>query len=201
MRSQRGRSHLRIPQRSGAATAAQTRMYASRSALLAQQLRTEIGSVPSSPHGGPALVVMMGLPGVGKSYCARLLCERLGAALVASDELRSRLFVAASYADEENRAIFAAIEALVDQLLAEGHRVVVDGTNLLARNRAGTVAAAKRRRSCSCASARQRRRPASGSSRVARRGRQAIIPKRTSACTSGCEHSPSSRRPKVFSSS
>jgi len=145
MRSQRGRSPLRIPQRSGAATAAQTRMYASRSALLAQQLRTEIGSVPSSPHGGPALVVMMGLPGVGKSYCARLLCERLGAALVASDELRSRLFVAASYADEENRAIFAAIEALVDQLLAEGHRVVVDATNLLARNRAGTVAAAKRR--------------------------------------------------------
>jgi len=120
-------------------------MYASRSALLAQQLSTEIGSVPSSPHGGPALVVMMGLPGVGKSYCARLLCERLGAALVASDELRSRLFVAASYADEENRAIFAAIEALVDQLLAEGHRVVVDATNLLARNRAGTVAAAKRR--------------------------------------------------------
>ena len=63
-------------------------MYASRSALLAQQLRTEIGSVPSSPHGGPALVVMMGLPGVGKSYCARLLCERLGAALTSAGSIK-----------------------------------------------------------------------------------------------------------------
>jgi hypothetical protein len=120
-------------------------MYASKSDVLAQQLRTEIASVPSSPHGRPALVIVMGLPGVGKSFCARLLCERLRAAHVASDELRSRLFVAASYADEENRAIFAAVEALVDQLLAEGHRVVVDATNLLSRHRAGAVGAAKRR--------------------------------------------------------
>jgi len=120
-------------------------MYASRAALIAQQLRAEIASVPSRPDGRAALVVVMGLPGVGKSHCARLLCERLGAAHVASDELRSRLFVAASYAEEENRAIFAAVEALVDALLAEGHRVVVDATNLVARNRAGTVAAASRR--------------------------------------------------------
>jgi hypothetical protein len=120
-------------------------LYASRSELLAQQLRAEIASVPSQPDGRAALVVVMGLPGVGKSHCARLLCERLGAAHVASDELRSRLFVAASYAEEENRAIFAAVEALVDSLLAAGHRVVVDATNLVARNRAGTVAAARRR--------------------------------------------------------
>jgi uncharacterized protein len=101
--------------------------------------------MPSAPHGRPALVLVMGLPGVGKSHCSRLLCERLGAAHVASDELRSRLFVAASYADEENRAIFAAVGALVDQLLAEGHRVVVDATNQLARNRASSVGPAKRR--------------------------------------------------------
>ena len=135
----------RIRRGSGAATTAQTRLYAARSDLLARQLRAEIGSVPPRPHGRPALVIVMGLPGVGKSYCARLLCERLGAAHVASDELRSRLFVAASYVDEENRAIFAAVEALVDQLLSEGHRVVADATNLLARNRAGAVTLAKRR--------------------------------------------------------
>src|SRR5437773_407088 len=87
----------------------------------------------------------MGLPGVGKSHCARLLCARLGAAHVASDELRSRLFIAASYADEENRAVFAAVTALVDGLLGEGHRVVVDATNLVARNRAGTIGVARRR--------------------------------------------------------
>jgi predicted kinase len=87
----------------------------------------------------------MGLPGVGKSHCARLLCARLGAAHVASDELRNRLFIAASYADDENRAVFAAATALVDALLSEGHRVVVDATNLIAKNRAGAIAVARRR--------------------------------------------------------
>ena len=130
--------------RSGA-TAAQTRAYAARPYVLSAQLRAEIANVPATPHAKPALILVMGLPGVGKSHCARLLCDRLGAAHVASDELRSRLFVAASYADEENRAVFAAATALVDALLGEGHRVVVDATNLIARNRAGTVEAARRR--------------------------------------------------------
>jgi len=130
---------------SGAATAAQTRAYAMRPEVLASQLRAEIATVPAIPHGRPTLVVVMGLPGVGKSHCARLLCARLGAAHVASDELRSRLFIAPSYADEENRAVFAAATAIVDNLLSEGHRVVVDATNLIARNRAGTVAVARNR--------------------------------------------------------
>jgi len=133
-----------MKRRSGA-TAAQTRAYAARPDVLAPQLRAEIATAPATPHGKPALILLMGLPGVGKSHCARLLCARLGAAHVASDELRSRLFIAASYADEENRAVFAAATALVDGLLAEGHRVVVDATNLVARNRAGTVAAARDR--------------------------------------------------------
>lgn len=131
--------------RRSSATGAQTRAYAARPDALAPQLRAEIATVPATPHGKPALIVLMGLPGVGKSHCARLICGRLGAAHVASDELRSRLFIAASYADEENRAVFAAATALVDALLAEGHRVVVDATNLIARNRAGTVAVARRR--------------------------------------------------------
>jgi predicted kinase len=133
-----------MKRRSGAA-AAQTRAYAARPDVLSTQLRAEIATVPATPHGKPALILVMGLPGVGKSHCARLLCDRLRAAHVASDELRSRLFIAASYADEENRAVFAAATALVDGLLEEGHRVVVDATNLIARNRAGTVEAAKRR--------------------------------------------------------
>lgn len=130
---------------SGAATAAQTHAYAMRPEVLAPQLRAEIATVPAMPQGQPALILVMGLPGVGKSHCARLLCGRLGAAHVASDELRSRLFIAASYADEENRAVFGAVTALVDSLLGEGHRVVVDATNLIARNRAGTIGVARRR--------------------------------------------------------
>jgi hypothetical protein len=135
----------RIRRSSRAAAAAQTRAYALHPEILAPQLRAEIATVPATPHGRPALIVVMGLPGVGKSHCARLLCARLGAAHVASDELRNRLFIAASYADDENRAVFAAATALVDALLSEGHRVVVDATNLIAKNRAGAIAVARRR--------------------------------------------------------
>jgi len=120
---------------SGDATHAQTRALREHRAELVTQLRAEIG-VPDAPAGRAALVMLMGLPGVGKSHCARLIATALGGAHVATDHLRSRLFIAASYADEENAAVFGIAEALVDQLLGEGHVVVLDATHLVARNRA-----------------------------------------------------------------
>lgn len=132
--------------RLGSATAAvraQTRLYAERVDDLVAQLRHEVGA-PQVPAGSPALVVLMGYPGVGKSHCARLLAARLGAAHIASDQLRSRLFIAPTYADAENATIFRCVDALVEGLLRERHRVIVDATNLLARYRAASVGAAER---------------------------------------------------------
>jgi predicted kinase len=126
------------------AALAQTRALAEHSRELVEQLRTEIG-VPARPSGRAALVMLMGFPGVGKTHCARLLAVRLGAAHVATDHLRSRLFIAASYADEENRAVFTLAEALVEELLEEGHVVVLDATNLVARYRAPMESLATRR--------------------------------------------------------
>jgi len=126
------------------ATLAQTRALAEHSLELVSQLRSEIG-VPTVANGRPALVILMGFPGAGKTHCARLLALRLGAAHVATDHLRSRLFIAASYGGEENRAVFRLAEALVDELLAEGHVVVLDATNLIARYRAPMEGVASRR--------------------------------------------------------
>lgn len=89
--------------------------------------------------------MLMGFPGVGKTHCARLLAERIGAANVATDALRRRLFIAPSYADDENRAVFGIAEALVDELLAESHVVILDATNLVARYRAPMESVAARR--------------------------------------------------------
>jgi len=135
-------SRLRL-RPSPTAVRGQTRAYADRVDELVALLRSELPP-PAVAHGNPALVVMMGLPGVGKSHCARLLAARLGAAHVATDQIRSRLFIAASYADLENATIFRCVEALVDRLLVERHRVIVDATNLVARNREPAVAAARR---------------------------------------------------------
>lgn len=129
---------------SDAGTKAQTRTLAAHRRALVAQLREEIG-VPQVSAGRPTLVMLMGLPGVGKSHCARLLAARLGAAHVATDHLRSRLFIAASYGDLENAAVFGIAEALVDELLADMHAVVLDATNLVARNRAPAEAVARLR--------------------------------------------------------
>lgn len=124
----------RVVRLSGRATRDQTRALAAHRRALTAQLREEL-AVPETAAGHPALVMLMGLPGVGKSHCGRLIAERLGAAHLATDHLRSRLFIAASYADEENAAVFGIAEALVDELLGEGHVVVLDATHLVARNR------------------------------------------------------------------
>ncbi len=130
---------------SDAATLGQTRALAAHRRALVAQLREEIG-VPSTPAGPAALVMLMGLPGVGKSHCARILAARLGGAHVATDHLRSRLFIAPSYAVEENAAVFGIAEALVDELLGEGHVVVLDATHLVARYRAPAENVARSRR-------------------------------------------------------
>lgn len=130
--------------RSVMATKAQTRAYAERMDELVPVLRAEVPA-PAEPHGEPAVIVLMGFPGVGKSHCARLLAARLRAAHVSSDHLRSRLFIAASYTPEESATVFRAADAILDLLLAEGHRVILDATNLIARNRDRATETARRR--------------------------------------------------------
>lgn len=136
--------HARATRPSRDAALGQTRALREHSRELVAQLRTQIG-VPERPSGRAALLMLMGFPGTGKTHCARLLAARLGAAHVATDHLRSLLFIAASYADEENRAVFAVAEALVDELLGEGHVVILDATNLIARYRAPMEGVASRR--------------------------------------------------------
>ena len=138
------RRQARSPRGSRDPTVAQTRALTEHSGALVAQLRTEIG-LPAKPNGHPALVMLMGLPGVGKTHCARLLVAKVGGAHVATDHLRSRLFIAPSYAAEENRAVFTLVETLVDELLVEGHIVVLDATNLIARYRAPLESVASRR--------------------------------------------------------
>jgi hypothetical protein len=121
----------------------QTRLLLDRADEAAASLRREIAA--PAAHGSPAILMLMGLPGAGKSHCARLLAARLGAVHVASDELRTRLFVATAYTKEENAALFRIVGGLIDALLGEGHRVIIDATHLRARYRSGTEALAARR--------------------------------------------------------
>ncbi len=123
---------------------AQTRVLAAHRGDLVAQLRSEL-AVPAVASGRPALVMLMGYPGVGKTHCARLLAARLGGAHIATDHIRSRLFIAASYAEDENAAVFGAARTLVDELLREGHTVLLDATHLRSAQRAPAESVARAR--------------------------------------------------------
>ena len=63
---------------SDSATRAQTRALGAHRRALVAQLREEIG-IPQVAAGRACLVMLMGLPGAGKSYCAASLAAALGA--------------------------------------------------------------------------------------------------------------------------
>lgn len=83
-----------------------------------------------APRPRPALVVLSGLPGSGKSYFQRRLRDRTGAVVLESDALRRLLFGCPTYTREENARLFRAIHSVADRLLRSGRSVIIDATNL-----------------------------------------------------------------------
>ena len=78
----------------------------------------------------PALVVVAGLPGTGKSQFSREVRLRTGAVILESDAIRRLLFERPSYSWFESRRVFAALHAAVERLLAAGISCIVDATNV-----------------------------------------------------------------------
>jgi predicted kinase len=82
------------------------------------------------PRTSPALVVLSGLPGSGKSYFCRRLASRYPLARLESDALRKALFEQPTYSAEESRRLFSACHLVLARLLAKGIAAVFDATNL-----------------------------------------------------------------------
>ena len=85
---------------------------------------------PSAVHAEASLVVLVGLPGAGKSTFARRLAPLMDAVVLESDALRRLLFGTPSHAESESKRLFRAIQAVTHRLLLSGHSVIVDATNL-----------------------------------------------------------------------
>jgi predicted kinase len=95
-------------------------------------------------HPRPALVVLSGLPGSGKSTVAHALREWVHAAVVQSDVVRKLLFPVPHYTSEESVWVFTAIHRAVEQLLRRHVSVILDATNLEERHRRSLEEIAKR---------------------------------------------------------
>jgi predicted kinase len=82
------------------------------------------------PQPKPALVLLSGLPGSGKSHFCRRLISRYPMARLESDALRKALFGQPTYSPEESRRLFSASHLVLSRLLARGIAAILDATNL-----------------------------------------------------------------------
>lgn len=74
------------------------------------------------------LVVVCGVPGVGKTSVAEYATARLDAELLRTDVVRKDLFAEPAYTDCEARAVYEEILARAEDALEGAGTVVLDGT-------------------------------------------------------------------------
>jgi predicted kinase len=78
----------------------------------------------------PALILLYGYPGAGKSYFARQFCEEVQAAHVQGDRIRYELFDNPRYDKDENKIVTQLMNYMTQEFLSAGISVVYD-TNAL----------------------------------------------------------------------
>ncbi len=100
----------------------------------ADQLEASLGRLPA-PIARPAMVVLIGLPGSGKSHLARAIAARVSAVVLDIDALRGALFEDPKHTAREHGRLFPALHTLIDRLLAQQITAIVDATNLKETNR------------------------------------------------------------------
>ena len=100
----------------------------------AERILESLGQLPE-PVVRPALIVVSGLPGTGKSYFCRQLAARTPLVILESDVMRRALFSSPSYSAAESAHLFHAAHLLIEMLLKKGITVALDATNLSERNR------------------------------------------------------------------
>jgi predicted kinase len=95
-------------------------------------------SVPAPMADQPALVMLCGLPGTGKTTLARQLAQRLPAVMIEADRLRQMLFAPPTYSAEESRRVHTLCHFLIGWYLQHTdhqgqvcrRNVIYDATNL-----------------------------------------------------------------------
>lgn len=74
------------------------------------------------------IILVTGLPGSGKSYFARRLAARLGAAHINSDSVRKAMGASGRYSFEDKLVVYNVMSRMTERYLDDGKLVVADAT-------------------------------------------------------------------------
>ena len=78
--------------------------------------------------GSEGLVVVCGLPGVGKTTVAERIADHVDGRVLRTDVIRKELFTEPTYAEEETEAVYAELLERARARLADGESIVLDAT-------------------------------------------------------------------------
>lgn len=92
----------------------------------------------------PAVYILIGAQGSGKSTWARANAARLQAEVLASDEVRNELETTKQGDPEDGDQVFAVVETRLADLLAARRNVIVDATHAVRDWRKNHLAIARR---------------------------------------------------------
>ncbi len=76
------------------------------------------------------VILLMGLPGTGKSSLAHELASRFPYSILSSDEIRHVEYSNPSYSKEETNSVFYMLHQRLEDSLRNGDSVIIDATNL-----------------------------------------------------------------------
>lgn len=74
------------------------------------------------------MIIVMGLPGSGKSYFAKKLSDKIGASYIGSDAVRKEMKAMGKYGVEDKNRVYDQMTLLTKSSLSKGETVVLDAT-------------------------------------------------------------------------
>jgi tRNA uridine 5-carbamoylmethylation protein Kti12 len=78
----------------------------------------------------PVLIILMGLPGVGKTYLSKFLNKKYSFTVLSGENITYSIFGTEKCLGNQYKEAYETLRSLAIELLKKKYNVVVDGTNL-----------------------------------------------------------------------
>jgi len=82
----------------------------------------------------PTLIILMGLPGSGKSYVSEYIHKKYGFIVLSGEEITTQMFGTEKVSGSQYADVYKVIRQKASELLSQEESVVIDGTNLKQMN-------------------------------------------------------------------